>query len=542
LFIGVPMGYVLLPTGEVVFDPDEQVRQIVHLIFDKFQELGTVYGVFQWLIRNDIRLPRRIPRGAKKGQLHWCRPVYGTLTQMVAHPIYAGVYTYGRRPADPQRQLSTSSTYRPCVPIEQCKVLLKDRVPAYITWDRYLQNREQVKQNQNRPGCRGVPRSGSALVLGILVCGNCGRRMHAPYHADGKANYRCTGQYRHHVPGSEPRCHGLAAKVLDDLVSQQVLRALEPAALELSIQAQADVESERRRLQKQWQHRRQRAQYDTELAERRYEAVDPENRLVAATLEKRWEELLNQARTIDEEYDRFMQQAPVPLSKAEGTRLAALTSAIPALWNSSATANADRKQIIRCLVERVTVHVRYHSELVDVTIRWAGGYESQHQIVRPVATYEQLENFEGLRRRVAELHAAGHGAVHIAERLNAEGFYPPRRCSAFSWPLVQRLLKRQGLTGNGRSRDELLGQHEWWLPDLARQLKMSHLKLRDWANQGWVHSRRTSVKRYWIVWADKDEVCRLRNLLAQSRRGINTYTSALKTPKKRSGARKALVS
>jgi hypothetical protein len=135
--------------------------------------------------------------------------------------------------------------------------------------------------------------------------------------------------------------------------------------------------------------------------------------------------------------------------------------------------------------------------------------------------------------RVEELRQAGQTAPEIAKALNAEGYYPPKRRGEFTSPVVHQLLKRRGLIGNERSHDELLGRDEWWLTDLARELKMSHLKLRVWALRGWAHSRKTPVQGYWILWADKGEVRRLRKLLAQSQRGINTYTNELKTPKKR---------
>jgi hypothetical protein len=226
------------------------------------------------------------------------------------------------------------------------------------------------------------------------------------------------------------------------------------------------------------------------------------------------------------------------LTEEERARITVLASDIPALWNAPGTTNADRKQMIRCLVERVVVHVRCDSEYADVTIHWAGGFESQHEIVRPVATYAQLRDFEQLMNRVVELREAGRTAPEIAEDLNAEGFYPPKRSGKFTTPVVYQLLKRRGLIGDERSHDELLGEHEWWLTDLARELKMSHLKLRDWTVRGWVHGRKTPVQRYRILWADKDEVRRLRKLLEQSRRGMNAYSSELKTPKKRRAAGK----
>jgi DNA invertase Pin-like site-specific DNA recombinase len=530
MFHGVPMGYVILPTGEVDFDADEQAREVVQLVFDKFEEIGSIYGVFHWLIRNDIRMPIRARTGVKKGQLDWRRASIPTLAQVLRHPIYAGAYVYGRRPVDPKRKLSPAKDYRPWVPMDQWKVLLKDRLPAYISWDQYLKNRARIKRNQNGSDSQGVARDGAALLPGVLVCGNCDRHMQPSYHSNSIAQYACNRQY---VEATEPRCYGLSAQVIDELVSQQVLRALEPAALELSLRAQADVERERQRLDKHWQQRLKRARYDVELAERRYAAVDPENRMVASTLERRWEEALAGQRQTQEQYDRFLNETPLELSAEEHARIQTLTSNIPALWHADATTNADRKQMIRCLVERVVVHVRCDSEFVDATIHWAGGYESHHEIIRPVATYAQLRDFERLMDRVVQFREAGHVASQIAERLNAEGFYPPKRDGQFTAPVIYQLLKRRALIGNERAHDELLGRDEWWLTDLARELVMSHLKLRDWAKRGWLHSRKTPVQGRWILWADPDEVARLRQLLAESRLGVNAHTSKLKTPKER---------
>jgi DNA invertase Pin-like site-specific DNA recombinase len=532
MFHGVPMGYVLLPTGEVDFDPDEQARSVVALLFEKFDEIGSIYGLFRWLVRHDIRMPIRVRTRASKGQLEWRRPSIASLSQTLHHPIYAGAYTYGRRQVDPKRDfLKAGGRYRPWAAMEQWKAFLKDQLPAYITWEQFEKNQQRIRENCNGASSKGVPRNGCALLPGVLICGTCGRHMQASYHTEGTAQYACNRQY---LEATEPHCYGLAAAAPDELVAAQVLRALEPAALELSIKASDDIEQERRRLDTHWQHQLKRARYEVELAERRYQSVDPENRLVAGTLETRWEEALRQERQVRDEYDRFQRETPVRLTTEERSRIESLTNGVTTLWNSNGTTNADRKQIIRCLIDHVVVHVRCDSEFVDVTIHWAGGFESHHEIIRPVATYAQLRDFDQLMSRVVELRQSGRVAGEIAERLNIEGFYPPKRRGKFTAPVVYQLLKRRALIGNERDHNELLGTDEWWLTDLARDLQISHLKLRDWANRGWVHSRKTPVQGRWILWADKDEVARLRELLSQSRRGVNAYTSRLKTPKKRS--------
>jgi len=186
---------------------------------------------------------------------------------------------------------------------------------------------------------------------------------------------------------------------------------------------------------------------------------------------------------------------------------------------------------VRLLAERIVVHVRCDSERVEATIHWKGGYQSAHAFTRPVATYGQLDAFERLLQRVIQLRESGDTAAQIADALNEEGFYPPKRRGPFTTAIVHHFLRHRGLIGNERQQDALLGEKEWWLTDLARELQMSSLKLRDWAVRGWLHSRRTAIQKYWVLWADSQEIKRLKSLLAMSCRGINAYTSSLITPK-----------
>jgi DNA invertase Pin-like site-specific DNA recombinase len=531
MFHGIPMGYVILPNGEVAFDPDEQARSVIQLVFDKFEEIGTIYGLMHDLVRHRIALPIRWRSGAKKGELDWRRPSLPTLCQLLHHPIYAGAYAYGRRPCDPKAKYATHKNRgKKWKPMAEWKVLIRDRLPAYITWDRYLQNQERLRQNLRGKTTPGTPGKGASLLTGLLVCGTCGRRMNVAYRTRHEPHYTCN---HHLLFAHEQTCYGLKSTEIDRLVSQQALRALEPAALDLSIKALDDVEKERTRLDKNWQQNLKRARYEIDLAERRYRAVDPENRLVAATLEKGWNDALQKKRQVQEDYDRFLRTSSPRLTDQERATIEALAKDIPALWNAPATTNIERKQILRCLIDRVVVHVRCDSEHVEATIHWKGGYESHHEFIRPVKTYAQLRDFETLMARVVELRQAGHDAEEIAATLNQEGFRPPKKPGSFNKPMIYQLLKRRGLIGNERSHDELLGPNEWWLTYLARELQMSDSKLRDWSDRGWVHYRKTPVQGYRILWADEDEVTRLKKLLAQSRRGMQGYTEDLTTPKNR---------
>jgi hypothetical protein len=414
-------------------------------------------------------------------------------------------------------------------PTDQWEVLELDRLPAYITWDHYLFNRESLHQHRSVESAKGSPRNGSALLTGLIVCGNCGRHLQVVYGPQGRPYYSCV---RHLRQGLKQECFGLKATAVDDLVARQVLRALEPAALELSCRAMEDIQRDRTRLEKHWRQRLERARYEAEDAERRYRAVDPENRLVARSLEQRWEEALLVERQVRDDYDRHLREQPPQLSREERERIAALSSELPALWHAPETSHQDRKVIIRHLVERVVVHVKPNSEYTDASIHWRGGFISQHEIVRPVKTYERLRDFDRLMERIAELCREGYSSARIGERLNEEGFSPPMRCGKFFPALVRQLLWRRGLTCDVKVTYQL-APDEWWLSRLAEEISVPASKLAGWVRRGWVHARKTPGQRRWVLWADKQELRRLRRLASASRRGIVEYPAELTTPKDR---------
>jgi DNA invertase Pin-like site-specific DNA recombinase len=438
LILNVPCGYLKLPHGEVILDPDEQVRATVQLVFDKFDELGSFGKVYRYLQRNKICMGSRVQQGARRGELAWRPITRALLHRMLHHPIYAGAYSYGRRCVDPKRTAANGGKVRmQYMPMSAWKVLQRDRFPAYITWERYLANEQRLQANRSWPDAPGVPRVGSALLPGLLVCGACGRRMHAGYRTKAKPYYQCMLRK---LEGSS--CCGLGAAAVDDLVSQQLLQALAPAALELSLQAMRNVHQEREHLHHHWQQRLERAAQEAQRAERQYHKVEPENRLVARTLEQRWEESLRTQRALQEEYDRFLQDQPRQLSEDERARIVALAGDIPTLWNSPQTSAADRKEIVRLLVERVVVHVRADSERTDVDIVWRGGMTTSQVIARSVSRYECLSDYRKLVARIGELRESGLTIARVAEQLNKEGYRTPRSGKGYTATSVRKLLSR----------------------------------------------------------------------------------------------------
>ncbi len=276
----VPRGYLRRPSGEVIKDPDEQARDTVQLVFDLFKRYGTVNAVLRHLVRNAIQLPNRIRGGVNKSELEWSRPNRATLNDMLHNPIYAGAYVYGRRPTDPRKKKpGRQSTGRTVARCGQWEVLLKDRLPAYITWEQYEQNVRQLELNANQG--TGVPRNGPSLLSGLVVCGRCGMRMVTQYNNNGKGlRYVCL---RRMADYGEDLCQSLSGEPLDELTTRLVFQALEPAALEISLWVAEDLEAQRAQLVRHWDQRLERARYAVERAYRQYNAVEPENRLVART-------------------------------------------------------------------------------------------------------------------------------------------------------------------------------------------------------------------------------------------------------------------
>jgi DNA invertase Pin-like site-specific DNA recombinase len=534
LFASVPIGYLKLPSGDVVLEPDEQARAVVQLIFEKFEELGTARGVCRYLIRHNIRLGFRCQRGPNRGQLEWRRPQSARIVSILRHPIYAGAYGYplhqeGRK--HPGTGRSEGGIL--WLPPEQMRVFLLDRLPSYIGWEQYQANQRRLQHNRSLLGSSGTPRRGEALLAGLVTCGNCGRSLCTVYPEKKTPYYTCN---RHLRELREQTCYGLKAAGLDALVAQQVLRALKPAALELSLRAVKDVERERERLHRHGKQRLERARYESQHIERQYHAVDPDNRLVARTLEARWEESLRNERQLREEHDRFVQQTPATLSDADRARIRALSEDIATLWHAPQTTAVDHKEIIRCLVERVVVHVQPKSEHVDVTIHWHCGFTSQHEIRRPVASFKQLRDYDQLVKRIGQLRRDGNTFPAIARKLNAEGFVPPRRKGVFRADTVRKLLLQSAMASEINASSSI-EPDEWLVPALAHYLDIRPRKVYYWIHRGWVHARRGPGKSPWLVWVDHTEMKRLQKLKTHCKSWAAAGLPELTTPKPQNSKR-----
>lgn len=506
----VPLGYVRRPSGEVIQEPDEQARAIVASIFDQFERRGTVHGVLCYFVEHDLKVPVRAHHGADKGDLEWRRPNRITLQNVLHNPIYAGAYVWGRRATDPRtKRPARPATGRKVVHLGDWQVCLRDRVPAYIPWERYESNLQQLALN--RQVHRGAPRRGDALLAGLVRCGRCGRRMATQY--SDRARYACVAEQSGYAG---PLCQSLTASCLDVAIEALLLRALEPASLEVSLAVAADLDAERVRVEAMWQQRLERAQYDVDRSRRQYNAVEPENRLVARTIERQLEDHLSTQIKLQEDHRRYRAERPATLREEEREMIRRLASDLPALWRAPSTTLVQKKTVARQLIDDVSVTIEGESERVAVTITWVGGHRTETRVARPVGKLSQLSYHADLVARARALRSDGRTYGQIAATLNAEGWRPAKRRDTFNASMVSSLFESADDESTRVARHDVedeRGENEWTLPSLAHELGMHAVTLHSWVRKGWVRGRKVSSVNpagVWLLWADADELTRLR--------------------------------
>ncbi len=413
LRFALPVGYVRDAEGATIIDPDQEVTAAVADVFAAFQTTGSAYGVVGAFTSR--RFPRRAYGGVWAGELRWGRLTHSRVVGILSNPAYAGTYVFGRfrsrrivRPDGSVRD----TTYEQ--PRSDWAVVIQDHHPGYITWEQYLANQQRLAANTTRSGARPA-REGLALCQGIVYCGSCGRSMSTNYQPNGRPFYDCAKSRGDHV--QTKACRSVGAPTVDQVVASRLLQVLGPEEVALALAAADEVTERRRRSTRASELALERAQYDADRAERALLACEPENRLVARSLESRWEAKL--AAVAEAEVALVVTQAAMPTLPPRA-ELEALASDLPALWNASTTSAKDRKRLMRTLVADVTLTCQLGGDEVSIGIRWRSG-ASEHIVThRPppqfVTTRTPSKATEFIVQRgptltnqelVAELNAAG---------------------------------------------------------------------------------------------------------------------------------------
>lgn len=368
LRIQLPTGFVYDQHDGLHMDPDEEVQGTVRLFFEKFRHFGNAGAVVCYFDEHNLRFPTRYSGGVRKGEVEWKPLTYGRTLYILHDPIYAGAYTYGRHAHSRQRKPREKQGQGEVrLPPEQWLVLKWEAFPGYIHREEYEANQQRLAANRPAGGRSGMIRRGAALLAGRVICGRCGRPMRVVYEGtDGQyVAYVCSpwkqqGQYHtcQRVPGNE----------VDQSVAQAVLAALTPAEIELSMQILEELARQNEALQKQWNWRLERAHYEVDVARRRYQQVEPENRLVARTLEREWEERLAALAQTEQEYAHAQKERALVLSEEDREQLLALAHDIPTLWKAETTTVAERKEVVGLMLADVTLTRRTTD--IWVQLRW----------------------------------------------------------------------------------------------------------------------------------------------------------------------------
>jgi DNA invertase Pin-like site-specific DNA recombinase len=492
----LPVGFVYDDEGATIIDPDTEVQAAVADVFAAFRAGGSAYQAVAAFTGR--RFPLRAYGGVWAGQLRWGRLTHSRVLGILANPAYAGAYVFGRyhsrRVVEPDGTVRTTTVE---LPRDEWPVVIHDHHAGYISWDDYLANHARLAANLTNAGAR-PPREGHALCQGIITCGSCGRPMTTRYHRNGHAAYECSASRADQM--ATPTCRSITAVTVDDAVAERLLDALNPDEVALALAAADEVADRRVRRSRAAELAVERARYEAERAERAFHACEPENRLVARTLEARWEARLAALAEADKALaDQRAAVPPLP-SRVE---LETLTADVSRLWHAPTTAARDRKRLLRTLIADVTLLPEPDFGKARIGIRWHTGATDELIVSRrqAVTAYRRTDRAAiELARRHANLpnHA-------IAERLNTAGFSTGAG-RPFDDDAVASLRRYHQIPP-----PRLLEHGEVTVTDIARRLGLSHGAVIHWVTRGWLPARR-GLNNQWCIplGPDIEAACRER--------------------------------
>jgi DNA invertase Pin-like site-specific DNA recombinase len=514
LHLPLPAGLAYDRAGAIILNPDEEVQARLHLVFAKFRELQSARGVMRFLRASGLPLPVRPLLGPSPHEVVWREADSARVHNILHNPAYAGAYVYGRRRRDPSRSRPGSVRGTVKVAVVDWAVCLKVAHPGYIGWEEFMTNQRRLADNVSRykAGPTGAPRKGSALLQGIAICGRCGRHMSLRY-SGPKGDYPvyCCRVDRDQHAGV--LCQEVRALPVDAIVERVLLDALAPDQIAIAIAAMGQLEEESRQLERQWTLRRERARYEAERARRQYDAVEPENRLVARSLERAWEEKLRAVEAIEQEYARWRSEEPLGIGAADRAELLALSENLPRIWHAATTSAADRKRILRFIVREVVLDQKRERGQVWLKIVWQTGATSEHHVQRRVHTYREYIDLERLRRRITELNRANKMDKEIATILNREGFVAAHGC-AFKGDNVWVLRTRWGIPTvkiNGTSANPLRWPDgSFSVQGAAAALGITPQTVFDYLGRRLLTGRQLTKGQPWQINLSHDQINRLR--------------------------------
>ncbi|MGH8220018.1 MAG: recombinase family protein [Steroidobacteraceae bacterium] len=511
----LPVGFAYGDENHVVMDPDAEVRGAIALAFRVFIETGSAYAVVQRFAQRSLRFPKRSYGGAWDGTLVWGNLTHSRVLGLLKNPCYAGTYTYGRYQY--RRQITAQgevSKHTQRVAMSEWRVNLPAHHDGYITWEEFLGNQDRLAKNRTNAGApilNGPAREGLALLQGLMLCGTCGHALTVRYRGNGGLYpiYLCSGQRRDARATRD--CMSLRCDLLDAAVATQALDALKPAELELALATLQELEIRDQTVLRQWQMRLERAQYEAALAERRYQEVDPSQRLVASTLERRWNDALVSLEELKKQYADFEREKTHVATPEQIAKVLALAQDLPRLWHAPTTQARDRKRMLRLLIKDITVEKEHGARHAILHIRWQGDACNDVHVDLPRPRAEAIRYPEPVIAHVRELARTLTDQQIVAElgrlgELSATG--RPHTLDTIRWIRWKYRIPAPTL----KRPEELTVQA------VAARLGVQPGVVYYWANHGMIEARRLNNGAPLWITIDESKFRDLRDRVSRSKK------------------------
>lgn len=473
----LPVGLINDERGRVMLDPDGQVRETMATFFRMYRQLGSAHAVVAYFRENNLRFPRRLRAGHRRGELVWGPLAHNRARQVVRNPRYAGAFVFGRTRL---RRKPGGRHYAQPLPRDEWHTVIPDAHPGYIGWEEYLENVETLRANARAWGAdrsQRPPGEGPALLQGLAVCGVCGRRMTVRYHQRKGTlipDYVCL---RQHIEYGDPPCQRIPGSRIDLAIGDLLLEKMKPEALELALTVQKEVQSRLAETDRLRHRQVERAQYEADLARERFMSVDPRNRLVADQLEADWNERLRLMDDAREEYERGKEKDRLELNDKCREKIFALARDFPAAWNAGTTSDQQRKRMAKLLIEDVTLLKK--AEHTRLQVRFRGGATTTLNVSNPLSAWKQrktpphlLAEINKLLERCSERQASSE--------LNGRGIKTSMG-ARFKASIIRKICRTHGIKSRyERLREQgLLTQEE-----LAADLGVSVPTIQQWNRHG----------------------------------------------------------
>jgi DNA invertase Pin-like site-specific DNA recombinase len=504
LALTLPIGLVRDELGRIGKHPDREVQSRIELVFTSFLRLKSLAKVMQHLKSESLPLPRR----DRFGDVAWRRATISSVGAILRNPAYAGAFAYGRT------RSVRATPGRPAVqkplPIEQWRVLIRDHHPGYVDWSTFERISGMIRDNHSeyqRNQTRGIPRRGQALLHGLTYCGECGHKMVVQY--KGRPTYICNHLRQQH---GEPVCQYLPAKSIDAYVIVQFFAALAPAELDLYDRVCREFHHADNDVRKAREQQLERLRYQACLAERQFHKADPENRLVAGELEKRWEAALRELRVAEEEQARLAStpKNSEPLDNETRQALIAAGKSLPQWWDEGRFTREQQKALLRTLIDKIVLH-RLAADRVRCRIVWRGGDTTTADVAVTTGTLKNMANFSTMQERILASAKRGQSDNDIAVSLTRDGFRSPRHDRVLPSTVRSIRLRHRILIERRQSHPRQIRGH-WTVTQVAMRLKVEKHWLYDRIHKGTIILQRDAETKLYLFPAKREILQKLREL------------------------------